>query len=125
MKGPRHVSGALPYRHSSLATGLVIPLSPQTPAPRTVSSRRASLAVPGARAALREECSMPGQEQPAARARVAGSALPDGPAAPGSSGAPPSRSLAARTNRPAVPALIATLAAVAFTLARWQIWANG
>ena len=29
MKGPRHVSGASPYRHSSLATGLVIPLSPQ------------------------------------------------------------------------------------------------
>ena len=68
---------------------------------------------------------MPGQEQPAARARVAGSAVPDGPAEPGSSGTRPPRSLAARTNRPAVPALIATLAAVAFTLARWQTWANG
>src|SRR6266498_3567892 len=88
---------------------------------RTVSSRRASMAVFGARAALREECSMPGQERPAARARVPDSVVPDDHqsadhAAPG---VPPSSSLAARTNRPAVAALIATLAAVAFTLARW------
>src|SRR6266702_7848316 len=76
---------------------------------------------------------MPGQEQPAARARVAESAMPDGPAsarradAPpaGGTSVPPSRSLASRTNRPAAAALIATLAAVAFTLARWQTWAHG
>ena len=64
---------------------------------------------------------MPGQEQPAAHARVADSALPDVP----QSAVPPSRSLASRTNRPAVVALIATLAAVAFTLVRWQTWAHG
>ncbi len=48
-----------------------------------------------------------------------------GSGAPGGASAPPSRSLASRTNRPAVTALIATLAAVAFTLARWQTWAHG
>ena len=80
---------------------------------------------------------MPGQERPAARPRVADSAVPDrlppgGPTgaadaggAPGGASAPPRRSLAARTNHPAVPALIATLAATAFTLARWQTWAHG
>src|ERR1700755_2397407 len=73
---------------------------------------------------------MPGQERPAARARVADSAVPDDPqsaghAAQGAPGAPPSSWLAARTNRPAAAALIATLAAVAFTLARWQTWADG
>ena len=59
--------------------------------------------------------------------------MPDGPAsarradAPpaGGTSVPPSRSLASRTNRPAATALIATLAAVAFTLARWQTWAHG
>ncbi len=75
---------------------------------------------------------MPGQEHPAARGRVAGSFVPGGPQsagpaneAQGGASAPPSRSLASRTNRPAVPALIAMLAAVAFTLARWQTWAHG
>ena len=64
---------------------------------------------------------MPGQEHPAAHARVAGSVLPDG----SQPAVPPSRSLASRTDRPAVAALIATLAAVAFTLVRWQTWAHG
>ncbi len=64
---------------------------------------------------------MPGQEHSPARARVADSVVPDGP----QSATPPSRSLAAKTNRPAVAALIATLAAVAFTLVRWQTWAHG
>ena len=82
---------------------------------------------------------MPGQEHLAARARVAKSVTPDGPGftppagapvAPSSgpdagTGAPPSRSLASRTNRPTVAALIATLAALAFTLARWRTWAHG
>jgi hypothetical protein len=82
---------------------------------------------------------MPGQEHLAARARVAKSVMPDGPefARPAGSpaatssgpddgtGAPPSRPLASRTNRPAVAALIAALAALAFTLARWQTWAHG
>ena len=63
---------------------------------------------------------MPGQEHPAARARVPDSAMPDAPPA-----TPPSASLATRTNRPAAAALIATLAAVAFTLTRWQTWAHG
>jgi hypothetical protein len=89
--------------------------------------------------AFHEESTMPGQEHPAARARAAQSVMPDGPesttpAAPptvgGSSGpdagtgAPP-RSLASMTNRPAVAALIATLAALALVLARWQTWAHG
>jgi len=43
----------------------------------------------------------------------------------GAAGARPSRSLAARTDRPAAVALIALLAALAFTLARWQTWAHG
>ena len=81
---------------------------------------------------------MPGQEDPAAHARVAESVMPDDPesagradgrsaasSAPGGAGAPPSGSLASRTNRPAAAGLIAALAAVAFTLARWQTWAHG
>src|SRR6478672_6633247 len=64
---------------------------------------------------------MPGQERPAAHPRVADSGMPDASQSP----APRSGSLASRTNRPAVAALIATLAAVAFTLARWQTWADG
>ena len=80
---------------------------------------------------------MPGQEDPAAHARVAESVMPDDPesagradgrsaaSAPSGAGAPPSGSLASRTNRPAAAGLIATLAAVAFTLARWQTWAHG
>ena len=82
---------------------------------------------------------MPGQEYLAARARVAKSVMPDGPefttpTAPptatssgqdAGTGAPPPRSLASMTNRPAVAALIAALAALAFALARWQTWAHG
>ena len=89
---------------------------------------------------------MPGQEYRPARARVAESVMPGGPesarptAPPAATssgpdgtssgpdagtGASPSRSLASRTNRPAVAALIATLAALAFALARWQTWARG
>ncbi len=82
---------------------------------------------------------MPGQEHPAARARGAESVMPDGPESPrpagapaatssgpdGGTGAPPSRSLGSRTNRPAVAAVIATVAALAFALARWQTWAHG
>jgi hypothetical protein len=79
------------------------------------------MAVFPVRTALGEEYSMPGQEHPAAHARVADSVMPDGP----QSAVPPSRSLASRTNRPAVAGLIATLAAVAFTLVRWQTWAHG
>ena len=79
------------------------------------------MAVFPVRTALGEECSMPGQEHPAAHARIADSVMPEGP----QSAVPPSRSLASRTNRPAVAALIATLAAVAFTLVRWQTWAHG
>jgi len=56
--------------------------------------------------------------------------MPDGPAGTRSAGGPDagtpsSRSLASRTDRPAVAALIATLAALGFTLARWQTWAHG
>ena len=82
---------------------------------------------------------MPGQEHLAARARVAKSVTPDGPEFSRQAGAPaamssgpddgtgasPSRSLASRTNRPAVAGLMATLAALAFALARWQTWAHG
>ena len=126
MNGPRHVSGASPYRHGGLATGLVIPLSPYI---RFWSRRRAGAGygklaarkhsdVPG-QDRLGEEYSMPGQEHPAAHARVADSDMPDASATPASG------SLASWTNRPAAAALIATLAAVAFTLARWQTWAHG
>jgi hypothetical protein len=73
---------------------------------------------------------MPGQEHSAARMRAAESVMPDDPAGTRSAGGPdagtpPSRSLASRTDRPAVAALIATLAALGFTLARWQTWAQG
>ena len=82
---------------------------------------------------------MPGQEHPEPRTRVAESVMPDGPASAGPTRAPaaapgggdggtraqPPRPLASRTNRPAVAALIATLAASAFVLARWQTWAHG
>jgi hypothetical protein len=79
------------------------------------------MAVLPVRTAWGEEYSMPGQERPAAHPRVADSGMPDA----SQSAAPRSGSLASRTNRPAVTALIATLAAVAFTLARWQTWADG
>ena len=82
---------------------------------------------------------MPGQEHLPAHERAAESVMPDGPefarppVAPiatssgpdAGTGPPPDRSLASRTNRPAVAALIATLAALAFALARWQTWAHG
>jgi hypothetical protein len=82
---------------------------------------------------------MPGPEHLEARARVAESAMPDSPqssrptgaaaarssGAEGGTGVPPSRSLASRTNQPALAGLIAMLAAFAFTLARWQTWAQG
>jgi hypothetical protein len=67
---------------------------------------------------------MPGHERPTARAPVPD---PTGhrPVSAPADDVPPSRSLATRTNHPAAVALIATLAAVAFTLARWQTWAHG
>ncbi len=79
---------------------------------------------------------MPGQEHGAARARIAESVVPDGPgpaealagASSGPDGEPgtaPSRSLAARTNRPALSGVIAALGAVAFALIRWHTWAHG
>jgi len=79
---------------------------------------------------------MPGQEHGAARARIAESATPDGvgPAealAAASSGADreasagPSRSLASRTDRPALAGAVAALAALAFALVRWHTWAHG
>jgi len=89
--------------------------------PVAVSSRRASMAVFPVRTALGEGYNMPGQERPAAHARVADSGMPDAP----QSATPPPGSLASRTNHPAVAALIATLAAIAFTVARWLTWAHG
>jgi hypothetical protein len=78
---------------------------------------------------------MSGEENPAARARVAESIVPEGAADAGDTrgsrepadvaGAPPPGSLAARANRPAAAAVIAVLAALAFTLVRWQTWAHG
>jgi hypothetical protein len=69
---------------------------------------------------------MSGEEQPAARARVAESAVPPGTGDPGdTAGAPPPGSLAAWMNRPAAAALIAGLVATGVTLARWQTWAGG
>jgi hypothetical protein len=61
---------------------------------------------------------MQGEKLPAARTRVAESAVP-------TSGSPAPGRLAARLNRPAAAALIATLVATGFTLARWQTWAHG
>ena len=90
----------------------------------TVSSRRASMVVGPVRTALGEEYCMPGQEHPAAHARVADYAAIARPlcAVPPP---PPRGGLASRTNRPAVAAVIATLAAAAFTVVRWQTWAHG
>ena len=74
---------------------------------------------------------MSGEEHPAARARVAESAVPQETVPPGAgdpgdrAGAPSPGSLAARANRPAAAALIAGLIAAGFTLARWQTWAGG
>jgi hypothetical protein len=79
---------------------------------------------------------MPGQEHVPTQSPAAEAAMPDGPdagaldrpAGPGlarGSGPQPGRSLLSLTDRPAVAALIATLAAVAFVLARWQTWAHG
>ena len=85
---------------------------------------------------------MPGQEHAAPRMRAAHVAMQDNPEllpaagipATGPGGAPdgspsqgsrPSGSLASRTDRPVLPALIAVLAAVAFALARLQTWAKG
>jgi hypothetical protein len=64
---------------------------------------------------------MQGEKLPAARARAGESVTPEkGPAKAGEKAG-----LAARLNRPAAPALIATLIALAFTLVRWQTWAQG
>jgi hypothetical protein len=66
---------------------------------------------------------MPGQEHVPTRTdagtrdRQAASSLADGPG--------PRPSLLSRTDHPAVAGLIALAAALAFTLARWQIWAQG
>jgi hypothetical protein len=85
---------------------------------------------------------MSGQEHAAPRMRAAHVAMQDNPEllpavgipATGPGGAPdgspsqasrPSGSLASRTDRPVLPALIAVLAAVAFALARLQTWAKG
>ena len=69
---------------------------------------------------------MPGHERPTARAPVPDPTVPGHrPASAPAGDVPPSRSLASRMDRPAAAALIATLAAVAFTLARWQTWAHG
>ena len=89
---------------------------------------------------------MPGQEHAAPRMRAAHVAMQDNPellpaagipatgpgGGPGgapdgspSQGSRPSGSLASRTDRPVLPALIAVLAAVAFALARLQTWAKG
>jgi hypothetical protein len=72
---------------------------------------------------------MPGQEPTAARtcATEDGGGADDGGAQAGATTAvrASSRPLAARLNRPATAALIATLAAAAFALVRWQTWAHG
>jgi hypothetical protein len=81
---------------------------------------------------------MPGQDYAAACGWVAKSVMPDGPdaamtagAARGKSGGPggaaprPRSGLAARLDRPVVPALIALLAALAFVLGRLHDWAKG
>jgi len=66
---------------------------------------------------------MPGHDYPPARARAAEPSAPQN-GAPDAPSRPPG-SLVSRTDRPAVAALIALLAALAFTLARWQTWAHG
>ena len=71
---------------------------------------------------------MPGEDHLAARARVAQSAAPEGKADAGArdvatgdtAGSASPRSLLIWVNRPAAAALIATLLALGFTLARWQ-----
>ena len=82
---------------------------------------------------------MPGRERVAPSVQAAQAAVPDGPElapaadvpAPGSGGAPggtvpqPSGSLASKTDRPILAGLIALLAALAFVLTRWQMWAQG
>ncbi len=75
---------------------------------------------------------MPGQEHVPTRSPAAAAARPAdpadhqaGPAPVEGSGPRPGRWLRSRTDHPAVAALIALLAAVAFALARWQIWAHG
>jgi hypothetical protein len=75
---------------------------------------------------------MPGQEHVMTRRQVAESVMPEGPgvatpvaiSAPGS-GPQLSRSFAARTDRPALAALVSLLAAAAFVLARLFTWAHG
>jgi hypothetical protein len=85
---------------------------------------------------LHEECGMPGQEHVPARERVVRAAAPNGAELAGPGGIAvgtnpdgtdprPPGSLAARTDRPAVAAGAALLAALGFALARWQIWAQG
>ncbi len=83
---------------------------------------------------------MHGPEPVRTRTRVAESVMPDGqelatptgsaPAGmtggpPGKTGPWPSGSLASRTDRPVVAGLVTLLAALAFTVARWQAWAGG
>ena len=79
---------------------------------------------------------MPGHEQLSARAGAAESVMPAGPRCVTPAGTPgatisggtsprPSRSVASRTDRPAVAVLIALLAALAFALVRWLTWAHG
>src|SRR5215472_9864113 len=65
---------------------------------------------------------MPGQEYRSARVRVANPVLTDGqdPA-----DRQPAGKLASLTDRPAVPGVIAALAALAFVLARLLTWAQG
>ena len=80
---------------------------------------------------------MPGQELVVARVRVANAVMSDGPELPRPGGvitsADPSGggdrrgpgSLLTRADKPIVPGLIALLAALAFVLARRQIWGQG
>jgi hypothetical protein len=68
---------------------------------------------------------MPGEEHLAARARVAESAAPEDAGPADAARAPDAGPLAAWANRPAAAALIATVLAAGFTIARWQTWAHG
>jgi hypothetical protein len=68
------------------------------------------------------EAAMPDDPEPAQAADVPAAGL-DG--APSETAPPPSRSIASKTDRPILAGLVALLAALAFTLARWQTWANG
>ena len=85
---------------------------------------------------------MPGQEHAAPRVRAADAATQDDPELLPAAGIPasvpadvpggtagqatrPPGSLASRTDRPALPAACALLAALAFAVARWQTWAKG